>query len=242
MPPTTMTTTTRPLTVLLADDVKMELEIHRTFLQRSGFRVIPAEDGPTALALAQKEAPDLVVLDQVMPGLLGTDVALRLRTNAATSSIPIIITSAHDTPQVREACSKLTAVTFIAKTGTGRESLLQQVAKILRVPERKSIRLTVFFSVVGSVGAGARETLGKGGDIAENGMRLETNRRYEIGSVIRARFILPGDKAEVHVEGRIVRLTPRGSSYELGIQFLQVPEEDRARLNAYLDRTLIARR
>jgi len=100
----------------------------------------------------------------------------------------------------------------------------------------------VLFSVVGGAGVGARETLGNGMDIAEGGMRLETNRRYEVGSNLKARFMLPGDKVELHVEGRIVRLVQRANAYELGVQFLGLSEEDRIRLNYYLDRSLMAHR
>src|SRR4030095_3680000 len=69
----------RQLKVLLADDVKLELEIEKTFFQRSGFLVITAADGPKALAIALTQKPDLVILDQVMPGLNGNDVCKLLK-------------------------------------------------------------------------------------------------------------------------------------------------------------------
>jgi len=73
------TMTTPRLTVILADDVLLDLEIGRTFFQRSGFRVLTARGGLDALALAVSELPDVVVLDQFMPGLTGTEVCARLK-------------------------------------------------------------------------------------------------------------------------------------------------------------------
>lgn len=69
----------RQTTVLVVDDERPLLELVRGYLEREGFRVLAAEDGPTALALAEVERPDLVVLDLMLPGLDGLEVCRRLR-------------------------------------------------------------------------------------------------------------------------------------------------------------------
>src|SRR5262245_66661168 len=92
----------RQYKVLLADDIKLELEIEKTFFQRSGFQVLTAADGPKALAMALTEKPDLVILDQVMPGLNGTDVCKLLKARPETGRIPVLITSSLDRPDIKE--------------------------------------------------------------------------------------------------------------------------------------------
>ena len=61
----------------------------------AGFDVIEAPDGETALDLAAKEPLDIVLLDVMMPGVSGFDVAERLRARAETATLPIVFLSAR---------------------------------------------------------------------------------------------------------------------------------------------------
>jgi DNA-binding response OmpR family regulator len=83
-------TTPEPL-VLVADDDEdiRSLVIFR--LERSGYRVIAAADGEEALALALEHAPDLAVLDVMMPKLDGYEVTRRLRSEDTTRAMPVIL-------------------------------------------------------------------------------------------------------------------------------------------------------
>ena len=228
--------TTRQLTVLIADDVQLDLDIEKTFFQRSGFQVLTAKDGEQALALAQSEVPDLIILDQVMPGESGTDVCRALRALPGASRIPVLITSVTDNPEIRELCEDARADAFIPKS-EGREALLHAAATLLQVPERRSLRLTVFFLVQDVVGA--KESLGKGVAISEGGMGVETTRRHDPGSEIHLRFLLPGERQEHKVKARIASAREReNGSCLLGLEFVEMTDADRKRLNQYLDRTL----
>jgi DNA-binding response OmpR family regulator len=77
--------------VLVADDDDdiRSLVIFR--LERSGYRVIAAADGAEALALALEHAPDLAVLDVMMPKLDGYELTRRLRNEDATRAMPVIL-------------------------------------------------------------------------------------------------------------------------------------------------------
>lgn len=68
-----------PTTILVVDDDVNLVELVRDYLQREGYQVLVAGDGPTALTLAQAHQPDLVVLDVMLPGLDGIEVCRRLR-------------------------------------------------------------------------------------------------------------------------------------------------------------------
>lgn len=229
----------RQLKVLLADDVKLELEIEKTFFQRSGFVVLTAADGPKALAIALTQRPDLVILDQVMPGLNGTDVCKLLKARPETKKIPVIITSALDSLDIREICRQAGADEFVSKAD-GREVLMESAARILNVTHRRSTRLTVFYSSPDVVGA--KESLGKGVEISEGVIGLETTRRYEPGSFLQLRFMLQGEKAEHTAGARVLKVTERGDQSFLHVlEFTELTVPDRRRLNEYLDRALGAR-
>ena len=229
----------RQLKVLLADDVKLELEIERTFFQRSGFVVITAADGPKALAIALTQKPDLVILDQLMPGLNGTDVCKLLKARPETAKIPVIITSSLVPPDIAETCRQAGANEFVAKDD-GREALLEAAARILNVPQRRSTRITVFYSTPEVVGA--KESLGKGVELSEGVIGLETTKRYEPGAFLQLRFLLQGEKAEHSAGARVLRVTERPDhSFLHTLEFTDLTVPDRRRLNEYLDRALGSR-
>jgi two-component system, OmpR family, alkaline phosphatase synthesis response regulator PhoP len=69
----------RPARVLVVDDEPAQVEIVRSYLEAEQYEVLTASDGPTALDIAQRENPDLVVLDVMLPGLDGIEVCRKLR-------------------------------------------------------------------------------------------------------------------------------------------------------------------
>jgi CheY-like chemotaxis protein len=80
--------------IVVADD---EADIRRLVaftLRRRGYVVIEASAGDEVLLLIREERPDLAVLDVLMPGMTGTEVAEALKQDPATASIPIILLSA----------------------------------------------------------------------------------------------------------------------------------------------------
>jgi len=83
-----------PLQILVVDDEPDLRELIEYNLAQNGYSVLTAGDGITALELAQGHAPDLIVLDVMMPGMSGIEVAQRLRNQTQTSSIPIIMLTA----------------------------------------------------------------------------------------------------------------------------------------------------
>ena len=83
----------KPL-VLVVDDEADLVELITLNLERNGFEVIGAGDGNVALSHVRKYKPDLVVLDLMLPGVDGTEVARRLRADPATAALPIVMLTA----------------------------------------------------------------------------------------------------------------------------------------------------
>jgi two-component system phosphate regulon response regulator PhoB len=80
--------------VLVVDDERELAELLAINLSRAGYRTTVVHDGRSALARARELRPDLILLDVMLPELTGTEVAARIRTDPATSGIPIIMLTA----------------------------------------------------------------------------------------------------------------------------------------------------
>jgi DNA-binding response OmpR family regulator len=80
--------------VLVVDDEKDLVDLITYNLQRNGYDVVSAFNGNTALDVAEREQPDLIVLDLMLPGIDGTEVARRLKADARMAGIPIIMLTA----------------------------------------------------------------------------------------------------------------------------------------------------
>jgi DNA-binding response OmpR family regulator len=81
--------------VLVADDDPDILALVGFRLERAGYEVLAARDGEEALTLALERQPDLAILDVMMPKLDGYEVTQRLRDNAATNGMPVILLTAR---------------------------------------------------------------------------------------------------------------------------------------------------
>jgi CheY-like chemotaxis protein len=79
--------------ILLVDDSKFQRTINMRVLVKAGYRVVVAGDGEEAIALISQEAPDLIVLDLLLPKMSGIDVIRALKQNSRTASIPVVVLS-----------------------------------------------------------------------------------------------------------------------------------------------------
>jgi CheY-like chemotaxis protein len=79
--------------VLCVDDERVGLHVRKLLLERSGYRVLTANDGKSGLAVFQENPIEAVVLDYAMPGMHGGEVAARMR--AAKPEVPILLLSAY---------------------------------------------------------------------------------------------------------------------------------------------------
>lgn len=81
--------------VLVVEDEAAQLEVLTYNLESEGFRVFRADSGDEALLLAEETSPDIILLDWMIPGVSGIEVCRRLKANAATRKVPIIMLSAR---------------------------------------------------------------------------------------------------------------------------------------------------
>ena len=80
--------------ILVAEDEQQIADMISFKLTNAGHKVVRAQDGEQAIALAAKEAPDLILLDAMMPALNGFEVLRRLKNDAVLRSVPVIMVTA----------------------------------------------------------------------------------------------------------------------------------------------------
>jgi len=115
-------------TILVVDDEPKIVKLACDYLEQSGYRVLTATDGITALAAARSERPDLIVLDLMLPGMDGLDVCRTLRRE---SDVPIIMLTARTEEADRLIGLELGADDYITKPFSPRE-LVARVRALLR--------------------------------------------------------------------------------------------------------------
>ncbi|MEU6976930.1 MULTISPECIES: response regulator transcription factor [unclassified Streptomyces] len=117
-----------PARVLVVDDDPTVAEVVTGYLRRAGHDVEHAADGPAALGSAARTAPDLVVLDLMLPGIDGLEVCRRLR---AERPVPVIMLTARGDEDDRIAGLELGADDYVTKPFSPRELVLR-VESVLR--------------------------------------------------------------------------------------------------------------
>lgn len=81
--------------ILLVEDNEMNRDMLARRLQKRGFEVVSAVDGEQGVAMAESEAPALVLMDMSLPGLDGWEATRRIKADVRTKTIPVIALTAH---------------------------------------------------------------------------------------------------------------------------------------------------
>lgn len=121
-----------PASILVVDDEDRNRRLLIAMLEADGYKVDEASDGEQALAWAWQNPPDLVLLDIMMPGMDGYQVARQLKANDATRSVPIIMVTALDDRESRVRGLEAGAEEFVSKP-VDRMELRVRVRNLLRL-------------------------------------------------------------------------------------------------------------
>ncbi|MFC2060400.1 response regulator [Chloroflexota bacterium] len=114
--------------ILVVDDERKIVDILKAYLERDGYRVINAYDGQSALELARRELPDLIILDLMLPEVSGWDVCRELRRE---SDVPIIMLTARDDTTDKIIGLELGADDYVTKPFDPKE-IISRVRAVLR--------------------------------------------------------------------------------------------------------------
>jgi class 3 adenylate cyclase len=117
---------------LVVDDTPLNVKLLGDLLKGSGYDVVTAASGRAALALVEKERPDLVLLDIVMPEMSGYEVCRQLRANPETGLLPVVMVTALDPGEERVKGIDAGADDFLTKP-VNQAELLARVRSLLRI-------------------------------------------------------------------------------------------------------------
>jgi CheY-like chemotaxis protein len=102
-------------TVLIIEDEKLIIVSTQMVLEAAGFRVESATNGEDGIAKAKGLAPDLVLLDIMMPGIDGWETLTRLKRDPATANIPVVIFTAREHARGHQKSSEMGAADYFRK-------------------------------------------------------------------------------------------------------------------------------
>lgn len=116
--------------ILIVDDEPMARDLIRLMLERAQFKVSEAMDGFDALAKVKSVAPDLIILDVMMPGMDGFSFCRSLRADPVTTKIPVIMLSARTHPESVREGMEAGATRYLSKL-VSRKDLVQNIRDVL---------------------------------------------------------------------------------------------------------------
>lgn len=112
--------------VLCVDDELVGLQVRKILLERAGYQVLTAPDGPTGLDIFSSQPVEAVVLDYSMPGMHGGEVAVRMR--QIKSQVPILLLSAY----LGLPAEVTSLVDLYMTKGEGAPVLLEKLSSLLQ--------------------------------------------------------------------------------------------------------------
>ncbi|NOZ28873.1 MAG: response regulator [Chloroflexi bacterium] len=142
-------------TILVVDDEPDVQKLLALILTKAGFQVATADNGEEALAQAASVAPDLILLDIMMPGMDGYEVLKRLRSDPVLTHIPVIILSAKGSVQDRVKGLRMGADDYVPKPADPMELVARVEAVLTRMQRAGSEprgRVIAFLGAKGGVG------------------------------------------------------------------------------------------
>jgi CheY-like chemotaxis protein len=121
----------RPTSLLVVDDERDNRELLDLILTWEGFVIVKADSGEEAIASVAEHLPHLILLDVMMPGMNGYQVAAKIKNDLTAKATPIIIVSAMTDHGSRTLAKNCGAEDFLAKP-VERDQLVTQVKQLLR--------------------------------------------------------------------------------------------------------------
>ena len=168
---------TEQKTVLIVEDEKNIVDILRFNLQREGYRTVEAYDGADGLDKARKENPDIILLDVMLPKMIGFDVCRALR--AEGNNVPVIILTAREEEADKVLGLEIGADDYITKPFSMRELIARVKANIRRTGMNAASSATAASTAMPVVGSLSINTDSR--QVFRDGNPMDlTTREYEL--------------------------------------------------------------
>jgi CheY-like chemotaxis protein/Tfp pilus assembly protein PilZ len=227
------------MNILLVDDTELFLDLEKSYLDRSTFTITTARSGPEALGVIRSNRPTLVILDLLMPGMDGDEVCRKIKSDPLTNTIPIIMVSSNQSPDLRERCFAAGCDAFVPKP-LKRDELLETIEKTIVIAKRRYPRLPTY--LISDVRHDGKDRKLWIHTISKGGIFLEADPAPPVGEELDVTFSLPGieetvnAKAKVRWQGAVREDSPSG----VGCQFIQIDDRLADIIGHYVNEKLSA--
>ena len=121
-----------PKKVLIVEDDEFLRSLNAKRLETEGFKVVIAVDGQSALDLIPKEMPNLIFLDLLLPGIDGFEVLKKIKADAKTKDIPVVVFSNLGQKEDIEKAHNLGAQDFLIKANFTLDDVVTKIKEILK--------------------------------------------------------------------------------------------------------------
>lgn len=121
----------QPLSVLVVDDSITTRTLEKSILEAAGFAVTVAEDGLRGLAALRRTRFDVVVADVDMPNMDGLELTRRLKAEAATRDMPVILVTGMETPEQQQDGLHAGADAYLLKSAFDQRELIQAIRRLV---------------------------------------------------------------------------------------------------------------
>lgn len=231
--------------ILFADSDKVFIELGKTYLRKTGVEVLSCLTGMDALAIAERENPDLIFMSTNLIDSGGLECLNGIKSHDAMRDIPVIMVSTLGDDEQTERC-RFAGCDEIIHKPVSRQLFRSTVSKFLNLEKRLSARLDMRIPVScrltpESFVSGFSVNLGVGG------LFVESNVAVPVDAEITVDFSLPTTDTRIRCMARVAWANC-GSSlakpcypHGLGLQFLDLKQEDVTALKEYLKNEFIGR-
>ncbi len=225
--------------ILLVDDTDLFLDLERSYLDRSSFIISTAQSGPEAISAIRSKRPTLVILDLLMPGMDGDEVCRKIKSDPLTNTIPIIMVSSDQDPEMRERCYSAGCDAFVPKP-LKRDELLDAIEKTIVIAKRRFPRIpTHLLSDVRHDGKDRQlwiHTISKGG------IFLEADPAPPVMARLDVTFSLPDveEKISAQVKVKWQGTVRENSPFGVGCQFTEIDDRLAEIIGNYVNEKLAA--
>ena len=164
--------------VLIVDDVPDNLSLLHDALDAAGYTVLVATQGESALQRARQALPDIVLLDAVMPGLDGFEVARRLKADAATAHIPVIFMTGLTETEHVVAAFQAGGVDYVTKPLRPQEVLARMTVHLQSARQARQARNALDAFGHATMAIHADEAISRGRAVWQTPLARELMQRY----------------------------------------------------------------
>lgn len=219
--------------ILLVDHSRGALIFQETILRRRDSAIYTALAGTEGLEKARNEKPHLIIFGYDLFDMSAPEFCREIREDSAIRATSLLLVVDREHQNHADLCLSAGCNDVIYRPLQRRE-LDEKVAKLTSIPVRRQLRTITKIEV--SLEKNGRFILGRSINISANGMLLEVDRVLPGEGPVRLHFYIPGDPKPLQLEAALLRAEFTGTMAKYGVQFVNVSEEERGRIDRYVHR------